>query len=534
MRHPAVINELSRRIGLNADSLGDQAGNSVIVGRMRHLGLTGEKEFLDRLAADPGEFQKLIDEIVVSETWFFRGTEFFDCITRQVRQLITERPVGDPVRILSVACSTGEEPYSIAIALEQSGIPAHAVRIDAVDVSARNIEFARKGRYGEFSFRQSERTLRDQFFSPAGDRLCDLQPGIKSRVSFRIGNLLDPHFLAEESAYDLICCRNVLIYLTPAARQSVIKRLARLLKADGLLGLGHAESSELSEPRWVRFGPEAACLFRHCPAGGDSVIRLPVASGTTHRPEKPSAHAATVFASESRTTHTSKRRLPMLPVSPEVRTGGGDCWNIIGVRGDHSCKELTRYDHCHNCHVYSNAGRRFLDNAPPEGYLDEWTERLAEPIREQDRNLENVLIFRIREEWLALPVACVTEVTLPRSFHRVPHRGGLLDGIINVRGELHLLVRMDELLGLSAAGEKAQMTRKSRMILAGTPSNLWAFVVGEVDRVRRFPASEALAAPATVARSSARFSRGVLAGNGRSIGLLDDAKLFEALRSRLT
>lgn len=541
MKYPAIINELTRRIGLNPESLGDHAIDTAIDSRMRYHGLKEQSAYAMRLTSDHLEFQKLINDIVVSETWFFRGVELFETIAKHVRQLASNRSTGNPIRILSVACSTGEEPYSLAMMFEQAGISASSYRIDAVDVSSRNLEIAKAGSYGEFSFRQIDRTIRDVFFIEKANHQWALDTTIRSKVKFRLGNLMDTNFLIDEAPYDVILCRNVFIYFTAEARRTALRHFERLLCSTGILGMGHAESSDLTEPRWTRFGPETACLFQRCveptsehkpaskPSGSEtsSIAKTFLTSGSTIQSKSPINLKSPITA--------AKRRVPLPVTSPSAKSAdGSDCWNIIGVRGDRSCKELSRYDHCHNCHVYSTAGRRFLDNIPPSGYLDEWTKRLAEPMEDQGQDLANVLIFRIRDEWLALPVACITEVTQPRSFHRIPHRGGLLEGIINVRGEIHLLVRVDELLGLSSPGQESQITMKSRMILAGTPSNLWAFTVCEVDRVRSVRIGEMSAIPATVARSTVRFSRGVIVGNERSTGLLDDAKLFDALRVRLT
>ena len=95
-----------------------------------------------------------------------------------------------------------------------------------------------------------------------------------------------------------------------------------------------------------------------------------------------------------------------------------DCWNRIGVSGDRSCPELGKVVHCHNCPVFSAAGRCILDAPPPRGYLEEWTARLAEPEEEAAGTLESVLVFRLGEEWLALAVAVLVEVLPLRSIHR--------------------------------------------------------------------------------------------------------------------
>src|SRR5262245_55956316 len=131
-------------------------------------------------------------------------------------------------------------------------------------------------------------------------------------------------------------------------------------------------------------------------------------------------------------------------------TTASDCWNTIGVRGDHSCPELPKVVHCQNCPVFAAAGRRFLDAPSPPGYLEEWTERLAAPVEEAVADLESVLTFRLADEWLALPVCVLIEVTTRRPVHRVPYRGGLLAGLVNIRGELHLCAHLARLLGIES------------------------------------------------------------------------------------
>src|SRR5581483_1899820 len=110
-----------------------------------------------------------------------------------------------------------------------------------------------------------------------------------------------------------------------------------------------------------------------------------------------------------------------------------DCWNRIGVGGDRSCPELASVVHCHNCPVFSDAGRRFLDSLPPDGYLDEWTARLAEGKDEGIADELGIVLFRLGGEWLALPAGALREVISSRPIHRIPFHGGLLAGVVNVR-----------------------------------------------------------------------------------------------------
>jgi chemotaxis-related protein WspD len=214
-----------------------------------------------------------------------------------------------------------------------------------------------------------------------------------------------------------------------------------------------------------------------------------------------------------------------------------DCWNKIGVWGDQSCPELIQPVHCHNCPVFAAASRRFLDAAPPAGYLEEWTERLIAPMDEVASDLQSVLIFRLHEEWLALRVQVLLEVTGPRPVHPIPHRGGLLAGLVNIRGELHLCVRLGQLLGVRA-GETAQAStdhenRLARMIVAESDANRWVFPVDEVDQVCRFSPAELTGAPATLVRYACRMTQAVFAWRDRSVGYLDDERLFRALRAKI-
>jgi chemotaxis-related protein WspD len=220
--------------------------------------------------------------------------------------------------------------------------------------------------------------------------------------------------------------------------------------------------------------------------------------------------------------------------------GSADCWNRIGVWGDRSCPELAKVVHCRNCPVFAAAGRRFLDGPTPEGYLEEWTERLALPIEETATDFQSVLIFRLDEEWLALRVQVLVEVTTQRPIRRIPRRAGLLAGLVNIRGELHLCVRLAQLLGITS-GSRGRDTgsgnpgsdNASRLLVACGDSDRWVFPVDEVDQVYRFSQSELTEAPATLARSNSRLTQGVFVWRERPIGYLDDARLFQVLRARL-
>ncbi len=221
-----------------------------------------------------------------------------------------------------------------------------------------------------------------------------------------------------------------------------------------------------------------------------------------------------------------------------------DCWNRIGIRGDRSCPELKSVSHCQNCPVFSAAGRRFLNAPPPTDYRREWTDRLAAQPEAEDADLEGVLIFRLADEWLALPVQVLVEITPQKPIRRVPHRAGLLAGLVNIRGELYLCAHLRKVLGIAAPGPPESLSvgpqpdskhafSATRMLLTRRESERWVFAVDEVDQVHRIPRDAVGRPPATLARSTAHLCRGVFYREGRAVGLLDDGRLFDTLRVKL-
>src|SRR3954463_2184704 len=152
----------------------------------------------------------------------------------------------------------------------------------------------------------------------------------------------------------------------------------------------------------------------------------------------------------------------MNPTRLPVIAPPDQCWNRIVFRGDRSCPERVAVTPCQNCPVFAAAGRRFLDAPSPPGYLEEWTERLAAPIEEIAADREGALVFRLADEWLALPVPVLVEVTTLRPVHRVPHRAGLLAGGGSIRGGLYLCAHLGKLLGADRKSTAPDMADPSR------------------------------------------------------------------------
>jgi len=240
----AIENFLLETIGLDSESLGNNTVQRTVVQRMRVSGTQNLDEYLKKLKRDPSELQSLIDAVTVPETWFFRDKEPFLMLGNVIRRKWFPPSKVKPLRILSLPCATGEEPYSIAMVLKEMGYASDTVRIDAVDISVRALDRAERAVYGPNSFRGDEGHYQAKYFSKTGEGFV-LSDAVKSMVTFRHGNLLHDFFLSGLASYDIIFCRNVLIYFSRAQQEKAIVKLHRLLVPEGLLFVGHAEGGRL-------------------------------------------------------------------------------------------------------------------------------------------------------------------------------------------------------------------------------------------------------------------------------------------------
>jgi chemotaxis protein methyltransferase WspC len=236
---------LVRRIGLDPTSVGPQLIPRAVKQRMRDLKLDDLATYERQVRDSDRELQELIEEVVVAESWFFRDERPFEWLREYVRAEWLNAPARPPLRILSLACAAGEEPYSVAITLAELGLPARRYSIVAFDVSARRLALARRGVYSLNAFRGSDVRYRARHFrAHAGG--YELDPSIRATVQFFQGSVLDPALREGLSPYDVIFCRNLLIYLVPSARVALLAVIDRLLAPSGVLLIGHADRFDSS------------------------------------------------------------------------------------------------------------------------------------------------------------------------------------------------------------------------------------------------------------------------------------------------
>jgi chemotaxis protein methyltransferase WspC len=235
-----IENLLRHSIGLHAATIGSSVVEHTVRSRMRQLGLGHHEDYLNLLRKSPAEWNNLVETMVVTETWFFREKQPFTAMIRLVvEQWLPTHPEG-VLRLLSVPCSSGEEPYSMAMALMDAGVPAARFTIDAVDISARALAFARRAVYGKNSFRGADLDFRDRYFRSISSGYS-LNPAVKKQVRFWRGNLLHENCLGESAVYNFVFCRNLLIYFDRPTQDRTLAKLHGLLASEGVLFTAPAE-----------------------------------------------------------------------------------------------------------------------------------------------------------------------------------------------------------------------------------------------------------------------------------------------------
>jgi chemotaxis-related protein WspD len=212
------------------------------------------------------------------------------------------------------------------------------------------------------------------------------------------------------------------------------------------------------------------------------------------------------------------------------------CWNEIGVYGNGQCEELLKFVHCRNCPVYSKAGSSLLNRALPEGYRHAWTAHYAQKKTLGKQARISVLVFRISQEWLALPTQAFQEVAERRLIHSLPHRRqAIVLGLANVRGELVTCVSLGRALGVENVAPRPTLrTMYDRLLVARWDGQRLAFPVDEVFGIHRFDLAQLKPAPAVVSKSTQTFSRGILQWQQHTIGFLNAELLFSFLNRNLT
>jgi chemotaxis protein methyltransferase CheR len=237
---------VGERLGLAYDGDRIEQLTDAVRERITATGAGLFDRYFERLCASGArdeELSQLAERLTVTETYFFRNSEqiraFVDVVARDRARAGSRR-----LRVLSAGCASGEEPYSLAMALIDAlpGVESWDIEIAAVDVNRAMLARAQRGSYSAWSLRATPDATRARFFRQAGREFL-LEPAVRRLVTFEERNLArrEP-LLPERGRFDAIFCRNVLMYFTPATQRRVVAELRNALVPDGHLFLGHAET----------------------------------------------------------------------------------------------------------------------------------------------------------------------------------------------------------------------------------------------------------------------------------------------------
>ena len=215
--------------------------------RLRELKIAGYEEYLDRIQTDRVELSNMVDVLTTNKTSFFREPQHFDYLVEEV--FPSWKAARAPRRIWSAGCSSGEEPYTLGMLLREH-LPQLDVRILATDLSTRVLARAKAARYAAATVEDIPQRLRTRYLhrvADGGQVSYDISPEVTALVSFARLNLMGDWPMRGQ--FDLILCRNVMIYFNDDTRTTLGRRFAEHLAPDGALMIGHAESlASLDQP----------------------------------------------------------------------------------------------------------------------------------------------------------------------------------------------------------------------------------------------------------------------------------------------
>ena len=251
------------KIGLDSSTIGDSTLEKIIIQRMKQCEIEDLEVYCTLVKNNREELSELLEVAVIPETWFFRDIKPFEIIYKKTKDRLDENS-SSLLKILSIPSSTGEEPYSLAMYLIDKGIDESRFTIDAVDISARALQCAEQGLYGNNSFRGKHyHAYQKKHFTKEGE-LHKIKPDVSNKVKFYQLNILqNDHTL--KNKFDFILCRNLLIYFDTETKLIAFKNLSNGLKDDGYLFIGHSEFGSVPGELFQNTGFEQAfALIKHC------------------------------------------------------------------------------------------------------------------------------------------------------------------------------------------------------------------------------------------------------------------------------
>ncbi len=258
---------LYRRTGMSFDDNKRYYIDRRVTERMAATGSESFQLYFTTLRSDADhEVEHLVNAFTVNETYFYREDHQLRCMTSSLLQGIVRRKKNqDAIRIWSIPCSTGEEPYSIAMWLMENWaeVDSHNIEIVGSDIDTRALKAAADGIYGARALMRLSPAVVDRYFERLEKDEVRIDPGLRDSVQFTRANLIDRSDMARYRNFDIVFCRNVLIYFDDASRRIAAENLYDCLRPGGYICLGHSETMSRISPLFsvCRF-PEAIVYQR--------------------------------------------------------------------------------------------------------------------------------------------------------------------------------------------------------------------------------------------------------------------------------
>jgi chemotaxis protein methyltransferase WspC len=311
MSRQSLLDLLHQRIGLDAGSLGERVLDDAFAESRAALGVADDDALYSKALVHPQLFAEIVERFVVPESWFFRAGDQYADLVRYARAQRERRPL----RILSLPCASGEEAYSAVIALIESGMPPGDIDVLGIDVSQSAIERARSGFFRNNALRGQP--MPAIWIEPRAGGFV-LADGIRQCARFRVGNALDPALLEASERFDVVFCRNLLIYLHPEARSRLLRTLLGALEPGGLLLAGQAEALNTISNELQPYEGGCPLSYVREPAPlPDSAKQEPVAAARS-RPVEPVA-----IAKPPPARPVEQHALPVAGLSPQALADTG-------------------------------------------------------------------------------------------------------------------------------------------------------------------------------------------------------------------
>lgn len=235
-----------------------------IADRMAKLGAIDVRAYL-ALAAAGAEAEQLINAFTINETYFYREEHQLAALSNTILpEIAGQRRPGDLVRIWSMPCATGEEPYSIAIWLLENWplVDAYNIEIVGSDIDTAAVAAAKAGLFNARSLAKLPGEVREAYFEPERRHRRQIIDDLRESVRFTTTNLVDAASVAAQGRFDVILCRNLLIYFDDASRAAAAKNLHAALNPGGFLCLGHSESMARISERFTLARLNDAIVYR--------------------------------------------------------------------------------------------------------------------------------------------------------------------------------------------------------------------------------------------------------------------------------